>query len=266
MSADVLRQVKAVMLDLDGTLYLGDQLFDFTPAFLATLKELGLRRIFMTNNSSKNAWTYAEKLNRLGLEVAPEEVITSGQSAALYLLEHPEISRVYVLGTDSLCAEVRGVGKEVVTDGADAVLVGYATNLTFESLGQAAIELQRGARFLATHPDIVCPDPRGMLPDCGAVCACLVSASGRTPDQVFGKPSAWMARLAIQRLGLDLRQVALVGDRLYTDIKMALNNGMPAVLVLSGETRREDLAMSPIKPSLVCRDVAELAQLLRDLH
>ena len=179
MKPESLARLKAVLLDLDGTLYLGDRLFPWTPGFLATLRERGLKRIFMTNNSSRNAVTYAEKLRRLGVEAAPEEIITSGQSAILYLRDHPELRRLFVLGTDALADEVRQGGREVVADHADAVLVGYATNLTYASLSAAAIELQHGARFLATHPDRVCPDPRGFLPDCGAMCACLTSATGR---------------------------------------------------------------------------------------
>jgi NagD protein len=265
MAHDLLRQIKAFLLDLDGTLYLGDRLFDWTPGFLATLRERGLRRLFMTNNSSRNAASYAEKLQRLGVDVTPEEIITSGQSAALYLREHPEIRDVYVLGTEALADEVRQAGKRVVREKAEAVLVGYATNLTFEGLSEAAIELERGAAFLATHPDRVCPDPRGMLPDCGALCACLTSATGRAPDQVFGKPSTWMLRLAMERTGLDGGRMALVGDRLYTDIRMARTSGMPAILVLSGETRVSDLADSDIQPDLVFDHVGTLGQALAHL-
>ncbi|MBN2582070.1 MAG: HAD-IIA family hydrolase [Planctomycetes bacterium] len=265
MSIDALKDIKAFLLDLDGTLYLGNRLFEWTPPFLATLRELGLRRIFMTNNSSRNAASYTEKLRRLGVDAEPEEIITSGQSAALYLSEQPEIRTVYVLGTEALADDVRAAGKTVVTEGADAVLVGYATNLDFENLSGAAIELQHGARFLATHPDRVCPDPRGMLPDCGAMCACLASAVGREPDHVFGKPSPWMLRLATERVGLAAREMALVGDRLYTDIQMAVTSGMPAILVLSGETTRKDLATSNVQPNLVFENVAELAQALKNL-
>jgi len=266
MNTDALKDVKAFLLDLDGTLYLGNRLFDWTPPFLATLRELGLRRLFMTNNSSSNAVSYTEKLRRLGVDAEPEEIITSGQSAALYLSEQPDIRTVYVLGTESLADDVRAAGKTVVAEGADAVLVGYATNLEFEGLSRAAIELQHGARFLATHPDRVCPDPRGMLPDCGAMCACLASAVGRGPDHVFGKPSPWMLRLATERAGLPAAAMALVGDRLYTDIQMALDSGMPAVLVLSGETTREALATSGVQPDLVFENVGELALALRRLH
>ena len=265
MNLDALGRIKAFLLDLDGTLYLGDRLFPWTPEFLATLGRRGLRRIFMTNNSSRNAQTYAEKLRRLGVEARPEEIITSGQSAVLYLRDHPELGRLYVLGTEALADEVRQAGREVVAERADAVLVGYATNLTFEALSGAALELEHGARFLATHPDRVCPDPRGFLPDCGAMCACLTSATGRAPEEVFGKPSPWMLRLALERAGMKAQEMALVGDRLYTDIRMAVESGMPAVLVLSGETRRADLADSEVQPDLVFDDVGALGRALAAL-
>jgi len=263
MNLDVLKGIKAFLLDLDGTLYLGDQLFEWTPGFLATLRELGLPRVFMTNNSSRNAAGYAEKLRRLGIDAEPQEIITSGQSAALYLREQPDIRTVYVLGTEPLANEVRQAGKTVVAEGADALLVGYATNLDFAGLSQAAIELQRGARFLATHPDRVCPDPRGMLPDCGALCACLTSATGREVEQVFGKPSSWMLQLATERTGMETREIALVGDRLYTDIQMAQASGMPSVLVLSGETTPQDLSASAVQPDLVVDHVGALAEALQ---
>jgi len=262
MNLSSLARIKAVLLDLDGTLYLGDRLFPWTPEFLAVLRDRGLRRIFMTNNSSRNAVTYAEKLQRLGVEARPEEIITSGQSAVLYLREHPELNRIFVLGTEALADEVRQAGREVVAERADAVLVGYATNLTFAALSGAAIELEHGARFLATHPDRVCPDPRGFLPDCGAMCACLTTATGRTPEEVFGKPSPWMLRLALERAGVERHEMALVGDRLYTDIRMAVESGMPAVLVLSGETKRSDLAGSAVQPDFVFEDVGALGRAL----
>jgi len=254
-----LRSVKAFLLDLDGTLYLGDRLFEWTPRFLDTLRRRGLGRFFMTNNSSRDAEGYAAKLRRLGLDVQPDEIITSGQSAALYLREHPEIRSVYVLGTDQLAAEVRRAGKEVVDERADAVLVGYATNLTFAALARAAVEIRRGAVFLATHPDLVCPDELGMLPDCGSLCRCLAAATGREPDQVFGKPSSWMVRLVTERCGLPPQDIAIVGDRLYTDIRMGIDNGSLAVLVLSGETRRELLRTSTVQPDVVFENVFELA-------
>ena len=265
MDAQALRRVKAFLIDLDGTLYLGDRLFEWTPAFLKALSRRGLRRFFMTNNSSRDAIGYAEKLRRLGVDAAPEEVITSGQSAALYLREHGEIRRVYVLGTEALAEEVRRAGKEVVAERADAVLVGYATNLTFASLARAAVEIEHGAAFLATHPDLVCPDPMGMLPDCGSLCQCLTAATGRGPQEVFGKPSRWMVRLVTDRCGLRPSEIAIVGDRLYTDMRMAAENGALAILVLSGETSRQRLAEGKVRPDLVFEHVGELAAALNGL-
>jgi len=262
MDVTALAGVKALLLDLDGTLYLGDRLFDWTPGFLAAARERRLRRLFMTNNCTRSAGQYAEKLARLGVEASADDVITSGQSAVLYLDEHPEIRRVYVLGTESLAGEVRASGKDVVADGADAVLVGFPTNLTYESLCEAAWQLQRGARFLATHPDPACPDPRGYLPDCGSVCRCLAAATGREPEEVFGKPSAWMLRLASARAGVGPGELAVVGDRLMTDIRMGAEHGMPTVLVLSGATSRDELARSPVQPDLVFEHVGALGEAL----
>jgi len=241
-------------------------LFDWTPGFLAALRDRELGRLFMTNNCTRSVAQYVEKLNRLGVDAAADEIITSGQSAALYLRERPEVRRVYVLGTEALADDVRASGKEVVASDADAVLVGFPTNLTYAALCGAAWELQRGARFLATHPDPACPDPRGLLPDCGAICRCLATTTDREPDLVFGKPSEWMRRLAVERAGVAPGEIAVVGDRLMTDVRMGTEHGMPTVLVLSGATRRDDLAGSDVQPDLVFDHVGALAAALRGLH
>ena len=266
MTLDVLKNVKALMLDLDGTLYLGDQVFAWTPGFLATLRDLGLRAIFMTNNSSRNTGDYVTKLNKLGIAATADDIITSGQSAMLYFRQRPEVRRVYVFGTESLAEEVRRGGLEVVTSGADAVLVGFPTNMTYETLCGAAFELQRGALFLATHPDPACPSPRGLLPDAGSFCRCLAEATGREVDEVFGKPSEWMLHLALERAGVERHQMAVVGDRLMTDVAMGVRHGMPAVLVLSGATGRADLAASDIAPDLVFQHVGALGEALREVR
>lgn len=263
MDTDVLRDAKAVLLDLDGTLYLGDRLFDWTLPFLATLRALGLKRIFMTNNSSRNVGDYVAKLNRLGIDATAEEIITSGQSAVLYLHGHPEIRRIYVFGTESLAREVREAGFKVVTEGADAVLVGFPITQTYETLCGAAFELQRGAWFLATHPDPACPSPEGLLPDAGSFCRLLTEATGRELDEVFGKPSEWMLHLALERAGVERGEMVLVGDRLMTDIAMGARHGMPTVLVLSGATGADDVAASDIQPRLTLPDVGALGEALR---
>lgn len=265
MDITALRNVKALLLDLDGTLYLGERLFDWTPPFLAALRRRGLRRFFMTNNSSRSTDEYVAKLRRLGIDATAEEIITSSQSAMLYLGEHPEIRRVYVLGTEALVGEVARAGLEVVESGADAVLVGFPTNLTYAALYRTAIELQHGARFLATHPDPACPAPEGLMPDCGSLCRCLAVATGREPDEVFGKPSRWMLRLARQRAGVGPGEMAVVGDRLSTDVRMGSDHGMPTVLVLSGATSRDDLAASDTQPDLVFENVGALGEALGNL-
>lgn len=266
MTLDVLKDVKALLLDLDGTLYLGDHLFDWTPAFLAALRELGLRPIYMTNNSSRNTADYVAKLARLGIPATADDIITSGQSAMLYFRQRPEIRRVYVFGTESLADEVRRSGLEVVASGADAVLVGFPITMTYETLCGAAFELQRGALFLATHPDPACPSPRGLLPDAGSFCRCLAEATGREVDEVFGKPSEWMLHLALERAGVERGRMAVVGDRLMTDVAMGVRHGMPTVLVLSGATNRADLAASDVQPDLVFQHVGALGEALRTVR
>jgi HAD superfamily hydrolase (TIGR01450 family) len=205
------------------------------------------------------------KLNGLGIDAAAEDIITSTQSALLYLRERPDLKRIYVFGTESLTEEVRAAGLEPVTSQADAVLLGFPTTMVYEDLCGASFELERGAVFLATHPDPACPSPRGLLPDAGSFMRCLTETTGREADLVFGKPSEWMLHLALERAGLERHQMAVVGDRLMTDIRMGASHGMPTVLVLSGATSRDDLSTSDVEPDLVVPNVGVLADLLRQL-
>jgi len=258
-----------VALDIDGTIYSGGTLFASTLPFLALLGELGIRHTFLTNNSSKSTKDYLAQLHQIGIAAAPDQLYTSTQTTIEYLREHkPVVRRLFVLGTASMRREMEGAGFVLTADSAsdepDAVLVGFDTELTFSRLCRAAYWISKSKPFVATHPDRVCPtDQPTVLVDCGAICAALEQAAGRGPDVVLGKPDPCMLRGILSRHALAPEQLAMVGDRLYTDIAMAHRAGALGVLVLTGETTAAEGAKHSPAPDLVVSGLAEFGELLR---
>ncbi len=255
--------IRAFLMDMDGTVYLGNRLLPGAKGFFRLLDRRGIPYLFFTNNCSRDRTLYREKLARMGLEVASDRIITSGEATALYLATRTTHRRLYVLGTPSLEAEFRAAGFALAEEEVDAVVLGFDTTLTYAKLERACHLLRGGAAFVATHPDRVCPTERGPVPDCGAMAALLVKATGVRPV-VVGKPSRLMVSMALRKLGRGYRarDVAMVGDRLYTDMRMARRAGLTAVLVLSGETRREALARTRDIPDYVFPSIRELASAL----
>lgn len=260
MDLKELGKKKLFLLDMDGTLYLGERAFDFTKELLARIKEAGKRYLLMTNNSAKSAVEYVEKLEKLGIEAAEEDVITSSQATAYYLKLHHKGARLYVCGTHSLKEELRKEGFEITEelDKVDCIIAGNDTELTFQKLADVCKLLcTRDLPYIATHPDYVCPTEFGNVPDCGSMCDMIFKATGKKPV-VIGKPEALLPELAIERLGYQKEETALLGDRIYTDIKSGLNAGITSVLVLSGETTKEMLEASEVKPHMVIENCGEL--------
>ena len=250
------------LLDMDGTLYLDDALFPGTLPFLRRIREKGGRYLFLTNNSSRGADAYVEKLRRLGIKSTPEDFLTSVDALILFLRKGDYQSKaLYAAGTESFRSQLRQAGFTVTADRdeAEVLICGFDTELTFQKLEDACILLNRGVEFLATNPDWVCPTWYGYVPDCGSVCEMLFRATGRRP-KVIGKPQPEMALLAMESTGFSPDETVLVGDRLYTDIACAANAGIDSVLVLSGESSRKDLKTSEVHPRWVLQDVAELTE------
>ena len=263
-----LRQLRHLALDLDGTLYLGGRLLVGTRRLLELLPQLGMGRTFLTNNSSRSTAQYMEHLAALGISAVPGDLCSSTHATLDYLREdQPEVRRLYVLGTPALRQEFADAGyriDESAVQAPDAVVVGFDTTLSYDRVCQAAYWISRGALFVATHPDRICPTDRPtLLPDCGAICALLSSATDRQPDMVLGKPHPRMIKTILERHRLTADRLAVVGDRLYTDMRMAQTSGAMGILVLSGETTRQQLQEADLKPDLVVQDVGELADLLQ---
>lgn len=258
-----LARVRHVVLDMDGTIYRGGRLFAATLPFLERLCAMGVGHTFLTNNTSRSKADYVAKLRGLGIAAGLNEIYTPAESTFAYLRSHlPQAKKVALLGTPSLAREFVEAGFAVNWDAPDAVVVGFDTTLTYEALCRAAYWIQAGLPFLATHPDLVCPtDEPTVLVDCGSICACLSAATGRQPT-VFGKPSPSILLEVSGRLHLEVEELAMVGDRIYTDIKMAQEAGVFSVLVLSGEATAEDAAAMAAAPDLVVADIGELGERL----
>lgn len=266
MKNPALAKIRHLALDMDGTIYRGGTLFDFSRPFLARMDELGIGYTFLTNNSSKSVHDYVKHLARMGIEAGPERLYTSTLSTIDYLHEaYPGLRRIYLLGTPSLRREFAEAGYEIV-DGdeePEAVVVGFDLDLPFARLCKAAWWIKHGKPFIATHPDRVCPtDQPTVLVDCGSVCACLQSATGISPTAVLGKPDPRMLTGILHRHGLTADQLAMVGDRTYTDMAMARRAGALGVLVLTGETTAEEANANPALADLILPSIRELGELL----
>ena len=263
---EILRSKKLFLFDMDGTLYLGNWLYDFTLELLSTLRATGRQYLFMTNNSSKSVEDYVKKLNTMGITATREDFMTSSQATAYYLHKHHEGQKLYVCGTESLKEELRREGFTVTTDidEVECIVMGFDTELTFQKLHDVSFLLltQPELPYIATNPDYVCPTEFGSVPDCGSVCDMIYNATKKRPV-VIGKPSPLMPQLAMEKLGVSKEETCVVGDRIYTDVKSGLNAGITGILVLSGETTREILAESPDKPHLVLEDASEILKAIK---
>jgi NagD protein len=264
-----LKAIKHVALDMDGTIYKGGTLFPFTIAALRTLKDLHIRYSFLTNNPSKSTQEYLQRLREIGIPATPDEIYTSGQATIDYLqTRHPATKRLFILGTPGMIAEFEEAGfistSDDPADKPDAVVVAFDTSLVYPRLCRAAWWVAEKLPYIATNPDKVCPtDKPTVLVDCGSICASIAQATGRAPDVVIGKPAPRMLDGIMQRYSLQPHEIAMVGDRIYTDIAMAKNTQALGVLVLTGEACREDVGKSTIKPDIVVNDLSEFCEMLK---
>jgi HAD superfamily hydrolase (TIGR01457 family) len=264
MNNEHLLQVKCFLLDMDGTFNLGDELIDGSLYFIETLNELGRDYLFLTNNSSKHRRLYAEKIARLGLPIPEEKVFTSGEATALYLQkEHPTTS-VYVVGTPALEEEIRAHGFLLEDKNPQLIVLGFDTTLTYQKLWKLCDFVRAGLPYIATHPDFNCPTETGYMPDIGAMIAFVRASTGREPDLVVGKPNRMIVDAVAQKYGLTIEEMAMVGDRLYTDIALGQTSGITTCLVWSGETHPEDLVNSPYQPTYTFTNLAAIADWLRE--
>lgn len=254
---ELLREIQWFVLDMDGTFYLGDRMIDGALDFLKKVEETGKHFLFFTNNSSKVGEDYMKKLKKMGCQITREQIMTSGDVTIRYLQTEHAGKSVYLLGTPELKKSFRRSGICLTEDMPDIVVVGFDKTLTYETLTKACTYIRRGALFLATHLDINCPVEDGFIPDCGAICAAIALSTGENP-KYLGKPFAETVDMVLQVTGCKREEVAFVGDRLYTDVAVGVKNGAHGILVLSGETKREDVPGSEVQPDAVFESLKDM--------
>ena len=258
-----LDEIKLFLLDMDGTVYLGERLFPCTLPFLEKLGQVGANYVFLTNNSSKDKTAYLEKLHRLGVMIDETQLLTSGEATIDYLKQWHGCDSVYLVGTKALTNAFFSAGIKLSHhEDADIAVVGFDTELNYEKLDGLYQMVNSGKRYICTHPDLVCPTETGFIPDIGATIAYIKALAGRGPDVIVGKPERYMIDAAAKRFSVKVNETAMVGDRLYTDVEMALRVGATAVLVLSGETGLSDLRKSDIKPDYIFSDLSGITEAL----
>lgn len=259
-----LANIKCFVLDMDGTIYLGDQLFDFTQEFLHKVEQTGRRYYFFTNNSSKSQAAYIEKLAKLGINIQPNQMMISSHVMISYLREHHPDKSIYVMGTNSLVSEFRKFNINLVEEGQtpDIVVIGFDTQLDYQKLCNACTYVRHGAIYYGINPDWNCPMEGGeFIPDCGSMAKLIEASTGRFPE-FFGKPSRHTLDYIVKTTGAAPSEIAIVGDRLYTDIAVAANSDVTSILVLSGESKLEDVESSTVKPTMVVSSLKSITNIL----
>ncbi len=254
-----LKNKRLFLLDMDGTIYLDNDLFDGTLDFLEHVKKIGGRYMFLTNNSSKSVDKYIEKLKSLGIDSEESDFFTSTNATILYL-KQKNYKKIYAFGTTSFKEQLLAAGFPItdrLEDDIDCLCMGFDTELSFQKLEDACILLGRGVDYIATNPDWVCPTWYGYVPDCGSVAEMLFRATNRRP-QFIGKPQPEMALLAIEKSGFSKDEAVLIGDRLYTDIACGANAGISTIFVLSGEGTLKDLEISDVNPEMIYENIRKI--------
>jgi HAD superfamily hydrolase (TIGR01450 family) len=246
---------------MDGTLYLGNRLFDFTTELLGAIKASGGKYMFMTNNSSKSVADYIKKLASLGIEATYDDFITSSQATAYYLQKHHKDARLYVCGTESFKTELRKSGF-VVTENleeVDCIVLGYDTELTYKKLSDVCELLftKKDIPYIATHPDFKCITEFGSVPDIGGTIEAIYYPTGKRPI-IVGKPEAYIPELAMKKCGCTKEETVFVGDQLDTDIPCGLNAGVTTLLVMTGESTQEMVDALERKPTMVLENAGEI--------
>lgn len=269
---EILDKTELFVLDMDGTFYLENDILDGALDFLEAVKRAGKRYIFFTNNSSTSAELYIEKLARMNCNITRDMIMTSGDVMTSYLNTNYPGKTVYLLGTKPLEDSFKAAGINLfnlensdalanMDQRPDIVVVGFDKTLTFEKLSNACTYIREGALFLATHLDINCPMKGGFIPDCGAICKAIELSTGKEPRFV-GKPFKETVDMVVAATGVPRERIAFVGDRIYTDVATGVKNGAMGVLVLTGETHREDIGKFDCDPDVVFESIKEMGQLL----
>lgn len=258
----ILSQIRCFALDMDGTIYLGEQWIDGAVEFLHKIEESGRNYVFVTNNSSKNAEVYVDKLYRMGLTVSEDKIVTSGQATIYYLQQHYPGAKVFLLGNSLLQEEFVRAGISLEEENPDIVVTAFDTSLDYKKMCKVCDYVRSGLPYVATHPDYNCPTETGFIPDIGAIHAFIYASAFRYPDRIIGKPNADIIEYLTNRVSVSRDRIAMVGDRLYTDIAAGRKNGLKSILVLSGEASMDDVQKTDELPHLIFNSVKDMTALL----
>ena len=255
-----LKEVEAFVIDMDGVLYRVDAPIPGAAQFLQALQQKGTPFLLLTNNSTLTPEMYVAKLSRMGIKVQPADILTSALATAGYLRANvPTGSRVYVIGEEGIFDAVRNTGCVITDENPEYVVVGFDRQISYEKLATATLAIRRGAKYVATNPDLTLPSEAGQLPGCGAILAAITAASGVAPLMI-GKPQREMFDQAVEHLGSDRSTTAMVGDRIETDIVGAQNAGLLTVLLLSGASTQEEAARMEWPADFVFNDIGALLE------
>jgi len=265
-SDSILKDKKLYVFDMDGTIYLGYNVFDYAIRFINNLRKSGKKVLFFTNNASHTTDFYVSKLTKLGFSPTKDEIMTSGDVTVVYLNRHRKGKSVYLVGTDELVRNFKDNGIKMLTgkeDKADIVVTSFDTSMTYEKMDNACRFVRNGAEYFSTHPDFNCPTETGFIPDSGAIAAFVTASTGKVPTY-FGKPYAQTVEMISEVTGYSRDEMCIFGDRLYTDIALGKKHGVTSVLVLSGETQPQDVdeATDAEKPDFVYPSLNEVDKVM----
>lgn len=257
-----LANIKGFMLDMDGTFYLGEQLLDGSLDFLKACERTGRKTYFLTNNSSRSKKYYEEKLKRMNIPAQFINVLSSGEAAGEYVLEHYPNQKAFLLGNEILKEELLEMGVNIDQENPDFVLVAYDTTLDYDKMCKVCDFVRQGLPYIATHPDYNCPTEDGYIPDIGAIIAFIEASTDKKPDIIIGKPYEEILLYALRHTGIKKEELAMVGDRPYTDIALGINHGLTSIMVLTGEGTVEDTKNTPWKPDLLFERLSDIIPFL----
>lgn len=262
-----LKEIECFVLDMDGTIYLGNNLFPFTPEFLKTVKKVGKSYRFFTNNSSRNAKMYADKLKKMGIEgVGDNDVGISNEVAIRYIKKNYENPRAFVLGTPALIENFKARGIEIDEENPNIMVLGFDTTLAYDRLNRFCQFVRDGVDYIGVNCDLNCPLENGkFMPDCGSMAKLIEASTGRYPE-FFGKPSRHTLEFIKDITGLSEEKIAFVGDRLYTDIAVTKGSRATSIFVQTGEGTLSEAINGPHKPTLIMESLAEITAILKEIY
>jgi NagD protein len=258
---------RGFILDLDGTIYRGDQLIPGAERAVRRLRENRRKVVFLSNKPLQTREDYAAKLTRLGIPTRPEEVINSSFVMVNYLKKVAPQARLFVVGETPLIEELERAGFHITDqpEQIEYVVVAFDRTFDYQKLNIAFQAIKLGAHFAATNPDKTCPVEGGEIPDCAGMTAAIEAVTGKKVEVIVGKPSPIMIQAALDVMGLRPEDCILIGDRLETDIRMGKDSGIATGIVLTGVTDEKTLEAykhGPLQPDFVLQSIADVENLL----